>query len=160
VRAARSFAGHHETGSGGLALNAVVDEDLRARRRIHGLDRSWLEATLNEWGNWIEEHSDYEGYPRADAIQAWVAGFGGGQRGHRVLCVVMPHRVQAAHLRICNALSEAEREAVWLQYVPCMRQDGRVWEIKERCEIAGVDLQTHQRRLHRAKLRFLGLQVD
>jgi hypothetical protein len=138
-------------------MNAVADDIREPEIRIHGMDRAWLEDSLNNWGNWIEEHSDFEGYPRADAINSWVEGFGGGSKGHRILCVVMPKRVQSIHLRICNALTEGQRAAVWLQYVPRMKPNGGTWSIEERCDRAGVDRDTHRRTLHRARARLLGL---
>src|SRR4051794_716020 len=72
----------------GARMNAVVDDQARPRKSRHLEDargRSALECELEEWGKWIEDHSDYEGYPRADAVQAWIEGFGGGRSGHKVL---------------------------------------------------------------------------
>lgn len=140
-------------------MNACIAdiEDSPLIRKIHGVERSWLEFALQTWGNWVEEHSDYEGYPRADAIQSWIEGFGGGKSGHRILCVVMPKSVASIHLRICNALTESQREAVWLEYVPRMKPDGGTWSIEERCERTGVDRDTHRRTLHRARARLLGV---
>jgi hypothetical protein len=142
-------------------LNAVVDEELHPRRQIHGHDRSWLESSLNDWGHWIEEHSDYEGYPRSDAIAAWLDGAGGGgQRGHRVLCLDMPHRIYAMHVRVI-LLPEHEREAVWVQYVPQVKKEtGQVWTRAEKCLRLGLNEEAFKKRLTRAKLRILGIEPD
>jgi hypothetical protein len=138
---------------------AAAPDFFQQQREVHGLDRSALEFRLNAWGQWIEEHSDYEGYPRADAVHSWAEGFGGGQKGHRVLCLVMPKSVASIHLRICNALTEAEREAVWIRYVTVTKDDGSLWSKQERCAKLGITVETLERYLTRARRRLLGLDA-
>lgn len=138
------------------AVAADLDES-SLTRRVHGCERSYVEYRLNAWGKWIRENEDYEGYPRAEAMTAFAEGCGGGPKGSRPLGIPMPDEISRTHIRICHALSEAERAAIWLQYVPVERADGAVWSIEDRCRIAGVDVDAHRRRLSRAKLRYLGI---
>lgn len=136
-------------------MNAVMaDDDLP--RRVHGVERSWLEYSLNDWGNWIEQHSDFEGYPRADAIASWLNGGGGGSKGHRILCLDMPHRIYSMHARVL-LLPEEERVVVWVEYVPRMKDNGARWTSEEKGEKLGIDATTYRKRLQRARLRILGI---
>lgn len=99
-------------------MNAVADEFATAApRRIIGLDKAALEHKLNDWGNWIEEHSDYEGHNRTDPIAAALDGVGGGQGGHRILCPDPPHRLWSIHQRI-QRLPQHEQDAVQVWYIP------------------------------------------
>jgi len=143
-------------------MNAVADDPIdrlprKLERLVHGADRSELEDSLQAWGKWIEEHADYEGYPQADAINSWVEGFGGGKKGHRILCLVMPIRVQATHLRVVTTLNESEREAIWIQYVTVTKEDGTIWTMEERLAKAGILRNAFDQRLYKARRRLLGL---
>jgi hypothetical protein len=138
-------------------MNAMLSEDV-AERRMHGVDRSALEYALQAWGQWIETHADYEGYPRSDAVAAWLSGAGGGERGHRVLCLDMPVRIYATHGRVV-LLPEHEREVVWAHYVPTMRDDGQAWTPRQKAERLGIEWEAYRKRLSRARFRILGLPV-
>jgi hypothetical protein len=138
---------------------AVADIEDRATsliRKIHGCERSWLESSLQNWGNWIEQHSDFEGYPRADAIASWLEGGGGGTRGHRILCLDMPSRVYAMHARVL-LLGEDERAAIWAEYVPTVKEDGTPWTRPEKWAKLKLSERGYQDRLQRARLAILGI---
>lgn len=123
----------------GELVNAVAT-DAAPTREVHGLDRSAMEHKLNDWGNWIEEHSDFQGYARSDAIAAWLDGAGGGSSGHRILCDVMPARLWSIHQRILR-LPEHERDAVWVWYVPTRILDKpRLYTVVELDRQAGADV--------------------
>jgi len=150
-------------------MNAILSEPIDAEaaeearidelsRKIHGVERSWLDSALNDWGNWIEQNSDYEGYPRADAIASWLEGGGGSRRGHRVLCLDMPHRIYSMHARWL-LLPEHEQIVVWTEYVPRLKETNEVWTSVEKASRIGVGPNVYRKRLQRARLRILGLAV-
>lgn len=132
---------------------AALAEDFHQHERLY---RRALNAELNDWGRWVERHWDYEGYPSANVLHAFLMGRGGGNPGHRVLCLDMPDRVYAVHGRILM-LSEELREAIWIWFVPRLKLDGTVWSVTERCRIAGISEDLLRQRVRRAKDRILGL---
>lgn len=115
-----------------------------------------LEGELNRWGNWIEKHSDFSGYPGINIIESFIGGGGGGIKGHRILCLEMPTEVYATHGRVLR-LEEMEREAIWLRYVTRVKEDGTLWTIRERCALAKITLEEFSKRLERAKEKILGI---
>ena len=127
--------------------------DFDAHSRLY---RRALHAELNDWGRWIERHWDYEGYPSANVLHAFLMGRGGGNAGHRVLCLAMPGRVYSVHARILR-LPEAMRDALWIWYVPQVKADGTVWTIGERCSVSGINEPLLRQRVKRAKDKLLGL---
>lgn len=137
-------------------MNAVAEDAPQVARRIHGLDKAALEHKLNDWGNWYEQHSDYEGYPRTDAVAAALEGAGGGQGGHRILCPDPPHRLWSIHQRILR-LPEHERIAIDVWYIPRTKEDGSQWSTAEKCERLECSEAALYTRLHRARMRLLGV---
>lgn len=125
-------------------------------RRYEQLERRALEGELNRWGKWIERHSDYEGYPRANILIAFLHGRGGGAAGHRILCLDMPTDVYSVHHRILM-LTEALQESVWIYYVTRLKPDGTLWTLQERCRRAGVAEEALKQRLKRARNKLLGI---
>lgn len=122
-------------------------------------ERLYLKAIhheLNSWGRWIERHSDYEGYPGLTNVEAFLNGRGGGQAGHKILCLDMPSEIYATHGRVIR-LNETLQEAIWLFYVPRVKADGTLWETREKCERAGIFESALYQRLHRAKRLILGI---
>lgn len=141
-------------------MNAVlVHDDDRSEslsRRIDGREKSWLECALQAWGNWIEMHSDFEGYPNSDAVAAWLDGRGGGTPGYRVLCLDMPEHIAKTHLRVVS-LQEELQAVVWAHYVPVMKESGRVWTDEEKAARLEISWGAYRTRLWRARLRILGI---
>lgn len=139
-------------------MNAVALDPapLAAESRMHGADRSAVECALQAWGNWIEQHADYEGYPGSDAVASWLNGRGGGKGGHRVLCLDMPERIARTHCRVV-LLPEHEQAAVWAYYVPTMKEDGTAWSAEEKAAKLGITWGAFRTRLTRARFRYLGL---
>lgn len=133
-------------------MSAVLTE----REHMTGLDRSYVNAKLNAWGHWMERHAEVNGYPHQDNVTAFMAGAGGGTKGHRVLCLDMPEPIGLTHIRVLS-LSENEQRAVFIWYVVRLKDDGSVWTIDEKCKAVGIKPQTLRLHLSRAKYRFLGL---
>ncbi len=125
--------------------------------RVYGNDLAAVKAELNAWGSWIERHKDYEGYPACGPLEAWLAGGGGSPRGHRVLCLDMPVHVYATHARVL-LLPEHEKEAVWVYYVPRMKDDGTLWDVREKCLKIGITHECLRKRLQRAYQKILGIE--
>lgn len=125
-------------------------------RRYERLERSALEGELNRWGKWIEDHSDYEGYPGANILIGFLQGRGGGTAGHRILCLDMPVDVYAVHARVIG-LPEGWQEALWIYYVTRLKADGTLLTVEERCEKIGISDRTLRRRLTFARRRLMGL---
>jgi len=134
----------------------VTAEVIPFDKRYEKLERRALEGELNRWGKWIEKHSDYEGYPGVNILQAFLEGRGGGTPGHRILCLDMPTDVYSVHNRILM-LSEEQREAVWVYYVTRLKADGTLWSLEERCKRLGVTEVAFRMRVSRARRRLLGL---
>jgi hypothetical protein len=125
-------------------------------RRYERLERRALEGELNRWGKWIERHSDFEGYPGANVLVAFLMGRGGNSRGHKILCLDMPTDVYSIHHRILM-LTDTLQEAVWLCYVTRLKPDGTLWSLEERCQKADIESDALKQRLKRAKNKLLGL---
>lgn len=128
-------------------------------QRYERLYRKALECELNHWGKWIEKHSDYEGYPGTNILVAFLMGRGGGNPGHRILCLEMPVDVYAMHGRILM-LNELMQEAVWLYYVTRLKTDGTLWTVEERCSRIGISQEALWQRLSRARRKLLGLPEE
>lgn len=138
-------------------MSAVMAVVIPFDRRYEKLERRALEGELNRWGKWIERHSDFEGYPGANILVAFLMGRGGGTAGHRILCLDMPTDVYSVHHRILM-LTDALQEAVWLYYVTRMKSDGTLWSVRERCERVGLSEETLHQRLKRARNKLLGIE--
>lgn len=106
--------------------------------RMDHLMRRAIDSELNQWGAWHERHSDYEGYPGCDNIQAFLNGAGGGTPGHRVLCLDMPIHIYAVHGRVLRLIEE-QRLAVYVWYVIRLKEDGTRWGLAEKAEKSGFD---------------------
>lgn len=124
--------------------------------RHERLFRRALESELNRWGKWIERHSDYEGYPGVNILEAFLMGRGGGNAGHRILCLDMPTDVYSVHHRILM-LSDTLQEAVWIYYVTRVKADGTLWSMEERCRKTGIEERTLRNRLSDARRQLLGI---
>lgn len=133
---------------------AALAEDFHQHERLY---RKALDSELNRWGAWIERHMDYEGYPGTNILVAFLMGRGGNEPGHRVLCLDMPSHVYAVHGRVIR-LEEKLQEALWIWYVPRLKQDGKVWTVRERCLKTGMSEDALHQRLKRARNRILGLE--
>lgn len=121
--------------------------------------RRAIDSELNQWGAWHERHSDYEGYPCCDNIQAFLNGAGGGTPGSRTLCLDMPTHIYAVHGRVL-LLPEAEREAIYVYFAFRLKPDGLTyWTVEEKCRIAGIKEDSMRRRLRRARYRIAGIPL-
>jgi hypothetical protein len=129
-----------------------VQEAPEDDRRIPGRDRSWIEAAFKAWGDWIWENRDFEGYPTAEHVTAFLNGAGGGARGHRVLCRDCPPWILFTHV-IWLKLPEHEAVAVWAEYVPGVGDDGRLWTREQKCERLGIGDRAFRKRLQCARVR-------
>lgn len=145
------------------AAVADIDGDefvARSERRLDGREKSALECELQNWGEWHERHGDYQGYPRADGISAWLDGAGGNSKCHRVLCLEMPNKIywtQQAVLRLPDPM----QLVVWAHYVPCVKPStGQAWSAEEKARLLGLSWVNYRVRLCRARLRILGLDTD
>lgn len=118
------------------------------------IEKRELNRLLNRWGNWMEQHGEYEGYSSVNILEA--ARGGRSVPGHRILCLEMPDDVYHTHQRVLR-LPDHEQEAVWLFYVPLMKEGGCIRSVKERCEIAGINEEALRKRVYRAKLRIAGI---
>lgn len=124
--------------------------------RYEKLFRRALEGELNRWGRWIEKHSDYEGYPGVNVLEAFLMGRGGGSPGHKILCLDMPTDVYSVHHRILM-LTDLLQEAVWIYYVTRVKPDGTLWTLEERCRRASIAEGTLRNRLSEARAQLLGI---
>lgn len=118
-------------------------------------ERRELDASLNRWGDWMEKHGDYEGFPSVNILESFI-GSDLGAPGHRILCLEMPIGVYCTHQRVLR-LPETEQEAVWLWYVPRMKQNGQIWTIDEKCVLTGINQWALRKRVQRAKWRIMGI---
>lgn len=103
----------------------------------------------------MEQHGEFEGYPSVNILEA-ARGGRGGVPGHRILCLEMPTDVWSTHQRILT-LPKHEQEAVWLWYVPLMKDHGLIRSVKERCAIAGITEEALRQRISRARRRIMGI---
>lgn len=124
--------------------------------RYERLFRRALETELNRWGRWIERHSDYEGYPGVNILEAFLMGRGGGIAGHRILCLDMPTDVYSVHHRVLM-LTDTLQESVWIYYVTRVKTDGTLWTLQERCKVADIEEKTLRNRLSDARRQLLGI---
>lgn len=136
--------------------SVATAEPVVGPKRLTGAEYSAVRAELNAWGGWIERRMDFEGYPSIWAVEAYMEGCGGGEGGHRILCLDMPNRIYAIHGRVLR-LSELEREAVWIFYVFRMKPDGTVWDLKDKCAHVGLTEDCVRKRIQRAYPKILGL---
>lgn len=120
---------------------------------------SAISQELNRWGKWLEDHSDYEGYPGVNILVNYLYGAGAGTPGHRILCLEMPVAIYATHARVIRC-TEAEQEAIWLYYVVRVKEDGTTWTLPERLNRAELTEDALWQRLRRAKRRILGIPVE
>lgn len=130
----------------------------RLERRLDGRERSWLECQLQTWGDWHEQHADFQGFPRASSIQLFLDGFGGGRPGHRILAEERPDAVIWVDLRMPR-LPEHEQLAVWAHYVPWVKENGQVWTPEAKARLLGISWDAYRKRLTRARFRILGYAV-
>lgn len=114
-----------------------------------------LNASLNRWGDWMEKHWGFDGYPGINILESFI-GSDLGAPGHRILCLEMPVGVYCTHQRVLR-LPELEQQAVWLWYVPTMRANGTTYTVQEKCRIAGLNEWTLRKRVQYAKLRIAGI---
>lgn len=141
-----------------LALNALaVEIEQDVERHIPGRDVSWIDALFREWGAWIWEHRNFEGYPTADSVTAFITGAGGGIGGHRVLCRDFPEGQKGKRLCMTHALyillPEHEQQAVFAEYVPGVLESGKLWTRAEVCNRLGITEEGFRKRLQRARVR-------
>lgn len=135
----------------------MLAEDCEAERIRY--ERKQLESELNRWGRWIESHYDYQGFPTVNILEAMRTGSGGGTLGHKILCLDMPEHIYCVHGRVLR-LPEAEQEAVLIKYCVKVKEDGTLWTKAEVCLRAGINPESFEQRLWRARRRILGLPVD
>lgn len=132
-------------------MNALAS-DVQEVRQIPGRELSWINAALEQWGAWIWENRDYEGYPSCDAITAFIHGAGGGKPGSRILCRDMPKAVTFTHV-IYMMLPDHEAAVIFAEYVPGVSENGQFWSRPEKCAALRLNDDTYRKRLYRAKLR-------
>jgi hypothetical protein len=123
--------------------------------RLTLTERRELNRLLNRWGDWVEKHLDFDGYPSINILESYI-GSDLGAPGHRILCLEMPTDVYHTHQRVIR-LPESEREAVWIAYVPRMKQNGTVWSKHELMGLLDMDTDAFHQRLSRAKRRLAGV---
>jgi len=131
-------------------LTGVVRES-----RLTITERRELNRLLNRWGDWMEKHGDFDGYPSINILESFI-GSDMGMPGHRILCLEMPIDVYATHQRVIR-LPEIERVAVWLWYVPLTKENGTIRSISERCEKTGISEENLRKRVSRARQRIAGI---
>lgn len=138
-------------------MNAAAVEPYQPK--YDKLFRRALEGELNRWGKWIETHSDYEGFPGANILVAFLMGRGGGTPGHRILCLDMPTDVYSVHSRVLM-LSEELQEALWVYFVTRVRPDGTLWTLAARAHRIGISEEALRMRVSRARRKLLGLPEE
>ena len=125
--------------------------------RIPGRDLSWINALFQQWGEWIWERRDEEGYPTSDSVHAFVYGAGGSSYASKVLYKDFPEGRRGDNLRLIHAtwlmLPEHEGIAMYAEYVPGIREDGTAWTRAEKCQAIGISEEGFRKRLQRAKIR-------
>lgn len=126
--------------------------------RLTLTEKKSLNRLLNRWGDWMEKHGHFNGYPAINILESYI-GSDAGAPGHRILCLEMPIEVYTTHARVLR-LPEAEREAIWLWYVPCVKENGTIWTVRERCELTGISEESLRKRVSRARMRIAGLNPE
>jgi hypothetical protein len=132
----------------------ILSGPVRESRLTLG-ERRELNRLLNRWGDWVEKHMDFDGYPSINILESYI-GSDLGAPGHRILCLDMPTDVYHTHQRVIR-LPESEREAVWIAYVPRMKPDGTVWPLRELVRLVNINDDAFHQRLSRAKRRLAGV---
>lgn len=132
-------------------MSAVLDNRYE-RYELQGINRE-----LNQWGRWIEQRIDYEGYPSV-SMGLQLVSWGAGVYGDRILCLDMPTAIYATHARVLR-LSEHEQEACWIWYVIRVKPDGTLWPIEHKCRAAGITESALRQRISRARRHIAGLTV-
>lgn len=128
-----------------------------------------IDSMLEDWGRWVEKHSDETGYPSRAAIHGVVdvAGqfswfrvrqftakghsnliFG----GHRILCRDMPERIRVINFMICR-LSDEQYDAILARYALDLRDDGLRFSMMDKARALGITLVAFEERLRRARNR-------
>jgi hypothetical protein len=125
-----------------------------------------IRSMLEEWGRWIEGHSDNVGYPSQAAI-AGVVDVSGEYSwfrvkqftakghsslifgGHRVLCLDMPERVRLTNLLIIK-LPDAQYDAVLAEYGLGVKEDGTRFNRRDKARAIGITVVALEERLRRA----------
>lgn len=134
-------------------MSAVAPiETAEVIQQVPGRDRSWIEAILETWGEWIWKNRDFEGYPTADSVASYIYGAGGGQAGHRIICRDPPKWITMTHV-IVMMLPEHEGIAIFAKYVPGVDDDGRMLSIPARCILLGISEDAFWKRIQRATFR-------
>jgi hypothetical protein len=136
-----------------VAVSIVFNAARQSRLTL--TERRELNRLLNRWGNWVEKHWDFDGYPSTNILESYI-GSDLGAPGHRILCLEMPTDVYATHQRVIR-LPEDERAAIWLWYVPVTKENGTIRSIAERCEIAGITEENLRKRVSRGRQRIAGI---
>lgn len=132
-----------------VAMKSPSRDDLEYERRV-------LVGELSDWGRWIESHHEFTGHPGVNILVAFLSGRGGGQLGHKILCLEMPTRIYATHQRVIR-LPEHEQDAVQIRHVTVMNENGQIMTIAERCLLAGMSEEAYRKRLSRAYQRIMGI---
>lgn len=137
----------------------IEQDRIKKQKEAERWERRGLEIELNAWGRWIERTHDYQGYPGMDILTAMFYGAGGNSSDHKILCLEMPIHVYSIHGRLIR-LTEKYQEAVYLRYAVRVKEDGSLWTVQELCDHAGIQRESFERRLRRAKNKLLGLDID
>lgn len=132
-------------------MSAVLDNRYE-RYELQGINRE-----LHNWGHWIEQRIDYEGFP-AFSIGLQLVSWGSGVYGDRILCLDMPTAIYATHARVLR-LPEHEQEAVWIWYVVRVKPDGTIWPVEHKCRTVGISEAALRQRIHRARRKIAGLPL-
>lgn len=119
---------------------------------IPGRERSWIDAVLNQWGEWQWKRRHFEGYKTCDSVQGFLNGAGGGDFGHRILCLDPPRWFLLTHA-LYLMLPDHEKVAVFAEYVPGVGDDGRCWSREQKCLALGISDEGYRKRLQRARYR-------
>lgn len=119
------------------------------------VERNELNASLNRWGDWMEKHGDFDGYPSINILESYI-GSDLGAPGHRILCLDMPTGVYCTHQRVLR-LPELEQQAIYLWYVPRMKPNGQTWTLDEKCHLTCINQWVLRKRVQSAKLRIMGI---
>jgi hypothetical protein len=135
-------------------MNACIAdfEPAKVAREIPGREVSWVNALLSQWGAWIWENRDFEGYPSSDPITSFINGAGGSRPGHRIICRDMPKAVTLTHV-LWLMLPEHEGVAVYAEYVPGVSETGLMWTRAQKCQVLKLSEEAFRKRLQRARIR-------
>jgi hypothetical protein len=129
------------------------------RKLAERLEFKAMERELYRWGKWRIREWENSGHRNMTPEYAASHGGGGGQLGHRILCLDWPDDVYATHMRI-NRLPEIEQDVIGLKYAICVKEDGDLWSRKEWCAIYGVSEDNFRKHLERARKKIQGLPAE